>query len=116
MYVCVSLSEVFGKERCVPGAGGGSCGGSGSGEPAHRLCVTAAEEPRCSLAAHYHHHNHGLLSALWPQCCEMNFLFHFFSDCQWNPVLYTILYIRCLGHIVTVSFLVQKSAISLVFI
>lgn len=82
----VSLSEVFGEEGCVPGAGRGPHGGSSSGQPAIGLCATAAEEPNCSLAAHNCHHHHGLLSALWPQCCKI-FLFTLgFSHFQWNPV------------------------------
>lgn len=66
--VCASLSKVFREGGCNPGAGGGPCGGSSSGKPTNSLCVTAAEEPSCSLAAHHHHCHHGLLSALWPQC------------------------------------------------
>lgn len=80
--LCVSLPEVFGEDGCVPGAGRGPRGDSSSGQPTHRLCVTAAEEPSCSLAAHHHYHHHGLLSALWPQRCKLQIIiiiFHFFQ-------------------------------------
>lgn len=76
-FVCVSFSEVFGEEGCVPGAGGGPRGGLRSGQPARRLSVTDAEDSSCSLAAHHHHHHNGLLSTLWPQCCKMMQFFHF---------------------------------------
>lgn len=74
---CVSFPEVVGEERRVSGAGGGPCGVSCAGQRAHRLCAAAAAEPGCSLAAHHHHRQHGLLSALRPERCETLLLSHF---------------------------------------
>lgn len=88
IFLCISLTEVFGEERRLPGAGGGPRGGSSSGKPSHRLCGPAAEDPSCSLAAHHHHHHHGLLSALWPQCCKSQLLFHFSKSVESCSLLF----------------------------